>query len=137
MSKRAEFLVSSEGLKATDNPAFPAIDYSVPFERGVERQQARDANTGMPEWIVEVLRPVEEYGVPQTVVCKVQVPSAARPEVAEGPVRFTGLKVTVAIKRQKPNEPSHAAELVEYWSAAGVESAPAPAPASRRSGGES
>lgn len=72
--------------------------------------QARDENTGMPLWGVEVLFVQTSFGRRSTVTAKVTVGHEDEPKVAPlSPVGFNGLRVEVRINK--------AGGLQEFWSA--------------------
>lgn len=75
--------------------------------------QARDENTGMPLWAVEVLYIQSSFGRRSTVTAKVTVGHEEEPKVAPlAPIGFNGLRVEVRTNK--------AGGLVEYWSAEGL-----------------
>ena len=70
---------------------------------------ARNENTGMPLWRVEVIYVQETYGRKSTVTAKVLVDSPDEPKVAPlTPVKFTRLVVELRVK---------GGSLIEAWSA--------------------
>lgn len=76
-------------------------------------KQARDENTGMPLWAVEVLYIQTSFGQKSTVSAKVTVGHEEEPKVAPmTPVGFTGLRVDLRIHKN--------GGYVEYWSADGL-----------------
>src|SRR3954471_1985157 len=84
-------------------------------------KQARNENTGMPLWAVEVLYVQTSFGRRSTVTAKVQVEAEEEPKLrALGPVAFTGLQVEVRI--------NSSGGFAEYWSAEGLLMAPREAP---------
>ncbi|WP_028658669.1 hypothetical protein [Nocardioides insulae] len=80
-------------------------------------KQARNEDTGMPLWQVEVLYVQTSFGRRSTVTAKVQVEAQEEPKLRPlGPVGFEGLQVEVRINR--------AGGFAEYWSAEGLLTAP-------------
>jgi hypothetical protein len=76
-------------------------------------KQARNEDTGMPLWQVEVLYIQTSFGRRSTVTAKVQVEAPEEPKLRPlGPVGFNGLRVEVRIN------PSGG--FTEYWSAEGL-----------------
>jgi hypothetical protein len=76
-------------------------------------KQARDENTGMPLWAVEVLYIQTSFGRKSTVAAKVTVPHEEEPKVAPlSPIGFTGLRVEVRTNQ--------AGGFAEYWTAEGL-----------------
>lgn len=77
-------------------------------------EQARDENTGMPLWDLEVLYRQTSFGRESNVTGSVRVGGVDRPTVAEfAPVSFNNLTVEVRINR--------AGGLVESWRADGLD----------------
>ena len=77
--------------------------------------QARDADTGMPLWSVEVMYQQTSYNRLSSVTAMVTVPLLDRPEPTMlTPVTFEGLRVEVRLTRAKT--------LVEQWAADGLPS---------------
>ncbi len=90
--------------------------------------QARDENTGMPMWDVEVTYRTESFGRESTVTAMVTVGAPERPVPGNfTPVTFDGLVVSV---RQ-----NKAGGFTEYWSAEAVKDL-TPAPARNKPGGD-
>lgn len=90
-------------------------------------KQARNEDTGMPLWTVEVLYVQTSFGRRSTVTAKVQVEAPEEPKLRPlGPVGFNGLQVEVRI--------NSAGGFTEYWSAEALLTAPkeAPKPAGER-----
>lgn len=76
-------------------------------------KQARNENTGMPLWDVEVLYIQTSFGKRSTVTGKVTVGSEAEPKPAPmTPIGFTGMHVEVRINK--------AGGYIEYWSAESI-----------------
>lgn len=77
-------------------------------------EQARDENTGMPLWDLEVLYRQTSFGRESNVTGSVRVGAIERPRVTEfAPVSFNNLAVEVRINR--------AGGLVESWHADGLD----------------
>jgi hypothetical protein len=95
-------------------------------------RQARDENTGMPLWAVEVLYIQTSFGRRSTVAAKVIVGHESEPKPAPlTPIGFTGLRVEVRVNQ--------AGGFVEYWTAEGLLEASkleASKPAAARQSGE-
>ncbi len=71
-------------------------------------RQARDEDTGMPLWNVEVLYQQTSFGRVSSVTAMVAVGAVEQPQVsALGPVVFEGLRVEVRVNKAKA--------LVEAW----------------------
>lgn len=84
-------------------------------------KQARNEDTGMPLWQVEVFYVQTSFGRRSTVTAKVQVEAPEEPKLRPlGPVAFDGLRVEVRI--------DSAGGFAEYWSADGLLTAPKEAP---------
>jgi hypothetical protein len=76
-------------------------------------KQARNENTGMPLWSVEVLYIQTSYGRRSTVTANVTVEHESEPKPAPmTPIGFTGLQVDVRINK--------AGGFAEYWSAESI-----------------
>lgn len=81
--------------------------------------QARDEDTGMPLWGVEVLYVQTSFGRSSTCTAKVQVQAVEEPRLAPlTPIIFDKLRVEVRTNK--------AGGFVEYWSAEGIAQAEAP-----------
>jgi hypothetical protein len=90
-------------------------------------KQARNEDTGVSLWQVEVLYFQTSFGRRSTVTARVQVEAEVEPNLRSlGPVAFEGLRVEVRI--------NSAGGFVEYWSAERLLTAPkeAPKPAGER-----
>ena len=73
-------------------------------------KQARNEDTGMPLWEIEVMYLQTNFGQKSTVVARVIVEAKDEPKLAgKTPVAFTGLRVEV--RKNK------AGGWVEYWTA--------------------
>lgn len=73
-------------------------------------RQARNENTGMPLWAVEVLYIQSSFGRRSTVAAKVTVDRSDEPKPAPNtPIGFVGLRAEVRFNK--------AGGYVEYWSA--------------------
>lgn len=84
-------------------------------------KQARNADTGMPLWAVEVLYVQTAFGRQSTVTAKVAVDSVDEPKPTPlAGITFRGLRVEVRVNKT--------GGLVEMWSAEGVGDASKPAP---------
>lgn len=80
--------------------------------RPSKNKQARNENTGMPLWGVEVLYIQTSFDRRSTVTANVTVESETEPKPAPmTPIGFTGLQVEVRIK---------AGGFIEYWSAESI-----------------
>lgn len=80
-------------------------------------RQARNEDTGMPLWAVEVIYTEVSFGRESTVTARVTVESESKPQpVALSPIRFVGLRAEVRINK--------AGGITEYWSAEGVVETP-------------
>ncbi len=78
--------------------------------RRPSEHQARDENTGMPLWAVEVLYTQTSYGRESSLTAKVTVGSVEKPTPARlAPVEFAGLRVEIRLNK--------AGGFSEYWSA--------------------
>lgn len=89
--------------------------------------QAREADTGMPLWNVEVLYQQSSYGRVSSVTAMVAVGAVDEPAVSPlTVVQFTGLRVEVRVNKAKA--------LVEAWAADGLVGAVAAAKGPRSSG---
>ena len=78
--------------------------------RRPSERQARNQDTGMPLWAVEVLYTHTTFGRESSVTAKVTVGAEERPAPRRlGPVGFTGLRVEIRVNK--------AGGLVEVWSA--------------------
>jgi hypothetical protein len=76
-------------------------------------KQARNENTGMPLWSVEVLYIQTSFGRRSTVTANVTVEHESEPKPAPmTPIGFTGLQVDVRINK--------AGGFAEYWSAESI-----------------
>jgi len=76
-------------------------------------RQARDENSGMPLWGVEVLYPQTAFGRTSTVTAKVSVGSLDEPTVPPlTPVGFTGLSVEVRLLKSGGFSESWSAETI-------------------------
>jgi hypothetical protein len=79
-------------------------------------KQARDENTGMPLWGVEVLYIQTSFGRRSTVTANVTVEHESEPKPAPmtpmTPIGFTGLQVDVRINKS--------GGFAEYWSAESI-----------------
>lgn len=84
-------------------------------------EQARDENTGMPLWDLEVLYRQTSFGRESNVTGSVRVGAVDRPAVGEfAPVSFNNLAVEVRI--------NPAGGLVESWRADGMDEKAATSP---------
>jgi hypothetical protein len=93
-------------------PAFEWIETAEGKRRPGEIQ-ARDENTGMPLWQMEVLYRAESFGRESTIKATVLVGAVEKPSPAMfTPVTFDGLTVTVRLNK--------AGGFTEYWSAEGI-----------------
>jgi hypothetical protein len=82
-------------------------------KRRPSEKQARNPNTGMPLWAVEVLYVQSAFGRASTMTAKVTVEAVEEPKPAPlTPVAFAGLRVETRI--------SKAGGFTEYWSADGL-----------------
>ncbi len=73
-------------------------------------KQARNENTGMPLWEVEVLYIQTSFGRRSTVTARVTIEAEEEPKPSPmTPIAFTGLRVEVRVNK--------AGGWVEYWSA--------------------
>lgn len=73
-------------------------------------KQARNENTGMPLWEVEVLYIQTSFGRRATVTARVTIEAENEPKPSPmTPIAFTGLRVEVRVNK--------AGGWVEYWSA--------------------
>ncbi|MGL4176374.1 MAG: hypothetical protein ACRCSN_09890 [Dermatophilaceae bacterium] len=82
--------------------------------RRPSEKQARNENTGMPLWAVEVIYVQTTYGRKATVTAKVTVDSMDEPKPSPlTPVTFGGLVVEVRVTK--------AGGLIESWSAESVD----------------
>lgn len=93
--------------------------------RRPSEKQARNENTGMPLWTVEVIYVQTSYGRKSTVTAKVVVDSPDEPRPAPlAAVKFVGLAVELRVNK--------AGSLIESWSAESLGDAakvsPRPAP---------
>ncbi|WP_432509332.1 hypothetical protein [Kineococcus auxinigenes] len=87
-------------------------------------EQARDEDTGMPLWTVEVMYQQTSFNRVSSVTAMVTVPSVQEPKPAMlTPVTFEGLRVDVRLTKAK--------QLVEAWSADGLIGTPATGRASK------
>lgn len=77
--------------------ANPVPDLSVQVDRGAERPQLRDPDTGMLMWEVQVLRMAERFGRAEAEIIGVQVGAPERPP-AEGMVQFAGLGLRTKVE---------------------------------------
>ena len=85
--------------------------------RRPSEMQARDENTGMPLWAVEVLYIQTTFGKKSTVAAKVSVAAKDEPKPAPlTPIGFNGLRVEVRINK--------AGGFMEMWAADEVLEAP-------------
>ncbi len=85
----------------------------TPEGRRQSETQARDENTGMPLWTVEIIYRSESFGREYTVTAAVTVGALERPEPAAfSPISFEGLTVTVRVNK--------AGAMVERWQAEGI-----------------
>jgi hypothetical protein len=76
-------------------------------------KQARNENTGMPLWGVEVLYIQTAFGRRSTVTANVTVECETEPKPAPmTPIGFTGLQVEVRVNK--------AGGFIEYWSAESI-----------------
>lgn len=76
-------------------------------------KQARNENTGMPLWGVEVLYIQTAFGRRSTVTANVTVEAETEPKPAPmTPIGFNGLQVEVRTNK--------AGGLIEYWSAESI-----------------
>ena len=77
-------------------------------------RQARDENTGMPLWDVEVLYRQTSYGRESNTTAPVRVGSPVRPVLHQfAPVEFRGLVVEVRVRGGSLTESWKAEELVD------------------------
>jgi hypothetical protein len=80
-------------------------------------KQARNDETGMPLWAVEVLYVQTNFGRRSTATAKVTVDAPEEPSLAPlSSVEFTGLRVETRVNK--------AGGLVESWTADGLADAP-------------
>jgi hypothetical protein len=80
-------------------------------------KQARNENTGMPLWEVEVLYVQTSFGRRSTVTARVTIEAEDEPKPSPmTPIAFTGLRVEVRVNK--------AGGWVEYWSADSIVEAP-------------
>lgn len=94
--------------------------------------QAREPETGMPLWGVEVLYVQTSFGRESTVTARVTVPAAERPAPAKlTPIGFTGLVMEARINKTGGFTESWSAEGVLDASPAGTASRPGPKSAPR------
>ena len=78
--------------------------------RRPSEKQARNENTGMPLWAVEVLYTQTTFGRKSTATAKVTVDAPEEPKPAPlTPIGFNGLLVDVRVNK--------AGGFVEYWAA--------------------
>ncbi len=78
--------------------------------------QARNEDTGMPLWGVEVIYRTEQWGRKSTVTARVTVGAETRPALGfMSPITFTNLHVDVRVNK--------AGGLVETWRAESIDSA--------------
>jgi hypothetical protein len=91
-------------------------------------KQARNENTGMSLWEIEVLHIQTSFGRRSTVTARVTIEAEEEPKPAPmTPIAFTGLRVEVRVNK--------AGGWVEYWSAEGIVEAPkasSPSPSSSK-----
>lgn len=81
-------------------------------------RQARDENSGMPLWGVEVLYPQTAFGRTSTVTAKVTVGSLDQPPVPPlSQIGFTGLAVEVRLLKSGGFSESWSAEAIAGSSA--------------------
>ena len=86
-------------------------------KRRPSEKQARNENTGMPLWAVEVLYIQTTFGRRSTVTAKVTVDAADEPKPSPlTPIGFNGLRVDVRVNK--------AGGFVEVWSADSLLEAP-------------
>ena len=79
-------------------------------KRPSKDKQARDENTGMPLWNVEVLYVTESFGRRSTVAARVTVGHEQEPQISPmTPIGFHGLRVEVRTNK--------AGGFAEYWNA--------------------
>jgi hypothetical protein len=91
-------------------------------------RQARDEDTGMPLWAVEVMYQQTVWGRTSSVVASVTVQGEEQPQVsALGPISFDNLQVEVRVIRST-------GALVESWTAERIAGG---VPGSRRSSASS
>jgi len=112
------YAVDSKGQKMT---ATGIVEEVVEWREGADgkRQrtdvQARNEDTGMPLWGVEVIYRTESWGRESTVTARVTVGAEARPTLGFfTPITFTNLHVDVRV--------SKAGALVETWRAEAIAS---------------
>jgi hypothetical protein len=80
-------------------------------------KQARNENTGMPLWEVEVLYIQTSFGRRSTVTARVTIEAQEEPKPSPmTPIAFSGLRVEVRVNK--------AGGWVEYWSADGIVEGP-------------
>ena len=97
--------------------------------RRPSEKQARNDDTGMPLWAVEVLYIQTAFGRKSTVTAKVTVEATEEPKPAPlTPIGFNGLRVDVRVNK--------VGGFVEIWSAEGLMEASKPAGRSSGSSGE-
>lgn len=99
-----------QGMRCTGvvNPVFDWVEGDA-GKRKQSTEQARDKETGMPLWEVEVLYQQVSYGRVSNTTGIVRCGSPVQPVVAEfAPVEFLGLVAEVRVKN---------GSLIEYWSA--------------------
>ena len=84
-------------------------------------RQARNENTGMPLWAVEVLYIQTSFGRRSTVTAKVVVDAQEEPKPSPlTPIGFTGLQVDVRVNK--------AGGFIEAWSAGSLMESAKPTP---------
>lgn len=99
----------------------PIMEWSdTPDGRRQSDLQARDENTGMPLWSVEVVYRSESFGREYSVTAGVTVGAVERPHPpAYSQVQFDGLRVDARVNK--------AGGLSERWSAEAIREKPAAA----------
>lgn len=90
-------------------------------------KQARNENTGIPLWEVEVLYIQTSFGRRSTVTARVTIEAEEEPKPSPmTPIAFTGLRVEVRVNK--------AGGWVEYWSADSIVEPQKAAPSSPSTG---
>jgi hypothetical protein len=109
----ASYAVDSRRQEMTATGIVEAVHDWEEIAEGRRRpseHQARDENTGMPLWAVEVLYTQTSYGRESSLTAKVTVGAPEKPVPARlAPVEFAGLRVEIRLNK--------AGGFVEYWSA--------------------
>jgi hypothetical protein len=109
----ASYAVDSRRQEMTATGIVEAVhdwEEAADGRRRPSEHQARDENTGMPLWAVEVLYTQTSYGRESSLTAKVTVGSVDKPTPARlAPVEFADLRVELRLNK--------AGGFVEYWSA--------------------